>query len=332
MIHWLWSSRQVRPRVEGRQILIAAICLSLFFISPAFYRLKSKGYSVARFIIPTVAVSLVGYEAGYAFHPGGLIVAFAAPAGLFVLAKFLPPKKGAPGEDYLRIVFACPECGQSVTFGRESEGRAELCPKCGELIAVPSNAGARASCGPIRKPALEPGMAGDDLVVLQKFLNPMQAEIARQRLETEGVPSFLPDRLTANAYPSLPWASGGVRLMVPAASLAQAQQVLNRPEEETRLPDDFIPPPAPPEPESDGRLVKALLYSGVFLLVFPFLLVRLWVLFVPLLFPSAVQKGIISASLSRVQAFQISSVIALVFVVIAFFLESGRKTVVETKP
>lgn len=300
---------------------LIAICLALLFISPAYYRLKAKGYGPARFIVPTILVSGASLAFAYVALLPGLAVTLLVPVALLALTFLLPPKKGAPGMAYLHIELTCPECNQPVSFPRAMEGRAALCPKCGELIEVPAESETAA-------PPHVTETAGDgDFVMLRQFLDPMQAEIARQRLQDEGIEAFLPDTATGAAYPSLQWASGGVRLLVPAADAAMAEEALDRPVEETSLPKDFIPPPAPIEPPVRGsRLTYALMTGVVFYLIFPFILVRLWVWFIPVLLPGPVQRGVIEDSLSLVEAFQITSAIALAFLIVAFFLEGGRRS------
>ena len=89
--------------------------------------------------------------------------------------------------------------------------------------------------------------------------------------------------------------------------------------------DDFVLPPAPPEPPRDDRLAYTILYSLLFLFVFPFMLTKLWVWIIPLLFAEAVQAGIIDETITFAFAFRSTAVLALIFVAVAFFWESGRK-------
>jgi hypothetical protein len=305
---------------------LVAICLALLFVSPAYYRLKSKGYSPEWFIVPTILFSTAGYVISYYLIVPGLALALLSPAALLLLALALPRRVGAPGAAYLHIEFACPECSQAVTFDRTMEGRAALCPKCGELIDVPGEPAAA-----LQPPA--PTAADDgDFIVLRKFLDPMQAELALQRLADEGVEAFLPDRITGGTYPSLQWACGGVRLMVSAADRARAEEALGRPAEETRLPRNFVPPPAPPEPEGDDHLVKILVFAMAFLMVFPFVLVHLWVLIVPLIFPAAIRHGVITGSISLLDAFQISAALSLISVIIAVLAEKRYHASLDEAP
>jgi len=167
-------------------------------------------------------------------------------------------------------------------------------------------------------------MSGE-YVTIRRFLNPVQAEIARQRLDAEGIPSFLPDSATGHAYPPAQWAAGGVRLIVPVSRVADAEAALNTPGEETCLPDDFVPPPAEPEPViGSNRLAGVIVWGIGFVLIFPFVLVKLWTWIVPVFFAAAVREGVARESIMLTTAFQYTVATALVFVVIASFWESGR--------
>jgi len=112
----------------GGSMAICLAALASVFGVPAYYLARSKGrsgFSYAFFMVilglPSVVLGLFG---------------FILPAiGLGIL-YLLPGKSGAPGNAYLKITFACPECGKTISFPRDREGAAELCPACGELIRV----------------------------------------------------------------------------------------------------------------------------------------------------------------------------------------------------
>jgi hypothetical protein len=66
-------------------------------------------------------------------------------------------------------------------------------------------------------------MRDDQLVTLRRYLNPLEAELDRARLEAEGIPAFLQD----TAIMSLSTTdSPGVRLQVAAADEARAREAL----------------------------------------------------------------------------------------------------------
>ncbi len=63
-----------------------------------------------------------------------------------------------------------------------------------------------------------------DLVEVARLLDPVEAEIVRGRLETEGVPAMVADTNAAHMlFRSL---IGGVRLLVPEAYLERAREIL----------------------------------------------------------------------------------------------------------
>jgi len=69
----------------------------------------------------------------------------------------------------------------------------------------------------------EPVIKGD-LVEVARMLDPVEAEMVRGRLETEGVPAMVADTTTAHMlFRSL---IGGVRILVPEAYLARAREVV----------------------------------------------------------------------------------------------------------
>lgn len=109
------------------------MAIAWLFAVPAYYLAKSKGRSGFGYAILTMALAnpipFIGYVAF------GFILA-ALP---LVLLYFLPAQPGALGEKYLKIIFPCPECGQTVSFPRHREGLAVSCPHCGEMIRVPED-------------------------------------------------------------------------------------------------------------------------------------------------------------------------------------------------
>jgi hypothetical protein len=65
-----------------------------------------------------------------------------------------------------------------------------------------------------------------DLVLVARMLDPLEAEMLRGRLEAEGVPAMVVDKLTAQNNVFYKLAIGGVRVMVPEAYLAQAREIV----------------------------------------------------------------------------------------------------------
>jgi hypothetical protein len=67
---------------------------------------------------------------------------------------------------------------------------------------------------------------GDGLVTLRRYLQPVEAELDRARLESEGIAAFLQD----SSLMTLSTAdSPGVRLQVAASDEARAREVLDAP-------------------------------------------------------------------------------------------------------
>jgi hypothetical protein len=65
-----------------------------------------------------------------------------------------------------------------------------------------------------------------DLVMVARIYDPLEAEMLRGRLESEGIPAMVADTLTAQTNPFYKLAIGGVRVMVPEAYLAQARDIV----------------------------------------------------------------------------------------------------------
>jgi Putative prokaryotic signal transducing protein len=71
----------------------------------------------------------------------------------------------------------------------------------------------------------EPVVEGD-LVMVARMYNPLEAEMLRGRLESEGIPAMVADTQTAQVNPFYKLAIGGVRVMVPEAYLTQAREIV----------------------------------------------------------------------------------------------------------
>ena len=304
-------------------MFLLGIALCFLFVSPAYYRLRVKGYRPWPFVLPAAALYLVFAALGLSLDVAWYGVSVLPPACLFVVAMLIPACPGAPGKALLQVEFHCPECEKSVRFPRSAEGRAVLCPECGELVRVEDENALPQPDQAVAMDRRDAGASGDFATVGQ-YLNSAQGELARQKLAAAGVAAFLPDSTASHAYPALEWASGGSRLMVNTVDRDRALDILSMSPEETSLPRDFVVPPGPPEPVRDDRLAHAILYVIVFLFLFPFILIRLWVWVVPLLFGEAVQEGIVSESLSFGAAFRATAVLSLIFAGVAVFWESGR--------
>jgi hypothetical protein len=67
----------------------------------------------------------------------------------------------------------------------------------------------------------------DDLVTAASYVDTAEAELARQRLELEGVRAFVIGAQTAGVMPYLVGSTGGVRVQVRPADLERAREILS---------------------------------------------------------------------------------------------------------
>ena len=66
----------------------------------------------------------------------------------------------------------------------------------------------------------------DELVTVASFAEVAEAELAKERLELEGVRAFVVGAQTAGVMPFLTSSTGGVRLQVAPADVARAREIL----------------------------------------------------------------------------------------------------------
>jgi hypothetical protein len=66
----------------------------------------------------------------------------------------------------------------------------------------------------------------DELVTVAAFPDVAEAELARERLELEGIAAFVIDAQTAGVMPFLTGSTGGVRLQVAGTNVARAKEIL----------------------------------------------------------------------------------------------------------
>lgn len=69
-------------------------------------------------------------------------------------------------------------------------------------------------------------MASADLVTVATFPDVPQAELARQRLEMEGVQAFVFDEQTVAVMPFMAGSLGGIRVQVSPDDEAKAREIL----------------------------------------------------------------------------------------------------------
>jgi hypothetical protein len=66
----------------------------------------------------------------------------------------------------------------------------------------------------------------DDLVTVAAFPDIPEAELARERLETEGIRAFVLSAQTVGVMPFLTASSGGVQVQVKPGDLERAKEIL----------------------------------------------------------------------------------------------------------
>jgi hypothetical protein len=67
----------------------------------------------------------------------------------------------------------------------------------------------------------------DDLVTVASFADVAEAELARERLELEGIAAFVIDAQTAGVMPYLTSSTGGVRVQVGPPDVERAREILS---------------------------------------------------------------------------------------------------------
>jgi hypothetical protein len=94
------------------------------------------------------------------------------------------------------------------------------------------------------------------LVTIATFSFPHEAYLAKARLDVIGIKSFITDEHAINIFSN---AMSGVRLQVPAAFAAQAQQALNEPVEIAPIPElEIDSEPKPGAPPYYGQASTAM--------------------------------------------------------------------------
>ncbi len=69
-------------------------------------------------------------------------------------------------------------------------------------------------------------MNDEDLVTVAAFADVAEAELAKERLELEGVLAFVADAQTSGVMPFLTSATGGVRVQVKQEDVEKAKEIL----------------------------------------------------------------------------------------------------------
>ena len=183
------------------------IAIAVIFLVPAYYLAKSKGYNVAFILIVSAVLSMgvplmiyaINYPDGFSC---GADITF--PLLSLAIVWLLPPREGAPGKKYLKIIFDCPECKGEVNFPRSKEGQVELCPKCGEIITVPLDEFSSVPSLPKRiKPNISSGQ-----VCYASFGEEMLAAQMQALFEDYGIRCEIIDGTGGGALPQLSGTQG----------------------------------------------------------------------------------------------------------------------------
>jgi hypothetical protein len=65
-----------------------------------------------------------------------------------------------------------------------------------------------------------------DLVTVAAFADVPEAQLAKERLELEGIPAFVADAQVSGVMPFLTSATGGVRVQVKPEDVERAKEIL----------------------------------------------------------------------------------------------------------
>src|SRR4051812_5239965 len=90
----------------------------------------------------------------------------------------------------------------------------------------------------------------DDLMTVASFGSPVEAQIARNRLEAEGIPAVLGDDGAVNMLGFTTGALGAVKLLVASADVRRAREILADPGQ----PADDYGADRPPRRARDDRI------------------------------------------------------------------------------
>jgi hypothetical protein len=122
------------------------------------------------------------------------------------------------------------------------------------------------------------------MITIATFNNPIEANLAQQLLEDQGISSFLKDESTVNIAWHLTVAVGGIKLQVSEEIAELAREILQEyqdslPQEETEIIDDFTIQEKINLSFTNQRLNQSLKVAIIGLLFPPLQLYSLWILF-----------------------------------------------------
>lgn len=279
----------------------------ILFLIPTYYIARSKGFVGAVLSIVSGILGAACWLASLFLEMTWIgIGMYAIPATILGIVWLMRPRGGAPGQEYLKIKSNCPECDRPMEFGREFEGRAELCPRCGALINVPED---EYSPEALHRRTVPQPAADNGEVLLEQFVQPERAYALRAVLVNSGIECRVIEG--GAAFPL--GVAEGHRVMIDAKDWEQGQTVLSREGADYALPDDFIPPPSEEELVSDSSRAAVIVFGViVYLITMPFVILY------------AVQPFVRHA-FDLHQAFTFTVLTAGLFAVIAAVACAGRR-------
>ena len=233
--------------------------VAMLFLIPTYYIARSKGFNGTVFaLIPGMISVVLGISMVILELPWLAFGVYAIPAVCLGIVWLLMPRAPASSRAHPRITFNCPKCNGDIRFGREREGKAELCRQCGSLIKVPDDEFSPDALP--RTPMSQPAKSRDE-ILLEQFIQLESAYALRAVLLNSGIDCRVIEGSTA--YPL--GLMEGNRVMIDAKDWPQAQSVLTRESADYSLPDDFVPPPAevesvPPTSGFPGILLCVIAY------------------------------------------------------------------------
>lgn len=133
------------------------------------------------------------------------------------------------------LYYYCRKSRCSKKFQEEVRANGKKCPSCGEILK--GDPEFCAACDFRLKPVAEDDR--EDLAVVARFGNAVEAHLARTALESHGIEAFVADEHLISIDPFYDLGLGGVRLQVKKSEEALAFKLLGRQAKGSM----FVPPP-----------------------------------------------------------------------------------------
>lgn len=221
--------------------LAIAIPFALFVVEPSFRRLRARGYNPWHVMGPAAGLFLASVVMGW-FFQWAFAPALATPV-VYLLAVAILPARSSSGH------------GSPLPAARMPTGESN------------------------RRFEARTGVAGvggtSPLGWISGFLSPVDAEVARIRLESEGVPALVDGNVLAHVDPPVQWSGGGITLLVEEKNLDAAMAALRDPGPEEELSGDLeTPQPVEEKVENDGVALSIFLFF-ILMIVLPMVILAL---------------------------------------------------------